>query len=92
MATLADTLERERKKKQPVVNKRPQAIQFVRAGEKMPATQSRVTGLLQGAPSWEMRVDLHRKLVFPDVVQTNLRPDIVLWSSEFPARQSSSLN
>ena len=27
-----------------------------------------------------MKVDLRKKLVFPDVVQTSLRPDIVLWS------------
>ena len=27
-----------------------------------------------------MRVDLKKKLVFPDVVQTNLRPDIVMWA------------
>ena len=29
---------------------------------------------------WEMTVDLKKKLVFPDVVQTTLRPDIVIWS------------
>ncbi len=28
-----------------------------------------------------MKVDLQQKLVFPDVVQTNLRPDIVIWST-----------
>ena len=27
-----------------------------------------------------MAVDLEKKLVFPGIVQTNLRPDIVLWS------------
>jgi len=27
-----------------------------------------------------MEVDLGRRLVFPDIVQTTLRPDIVLWS------------
>ena len=27
-----------------------------------------------------MEVDLGKRLVFPDVVQTTLRPDIVLWS------------
>ncbi|XP_063051962.1 major histocompatibility complex class I-related gene protein-like [Engraulis encrasicolus] len=29
-----------------------------------------------------MRVDLGRRLQFPDVVQTTLRPDIVLWSTK----------
>ena len=27
-----------------------------------------------------MEVDLGKRLVFPDIVQTTLRPDIVLWS------------
>ena len=27
-----------------------------------------------------MEVDLGKRLVFPDVVQTTLRPDVVLWS------------
>jgi len=27
-------------------------------------------------------VDLGRKLIFPGVVQTNLRPDILIWSEE----------
>lgn len=40
-------------------------------------------GLLQAAQSWEMRVDLARKLQFPfHIVQTSLRPDIVIWSKE----------
>ena len=29
-----------------------------------------------------MKVDLRRRLVFPDVIQTTQRPDIVLWSAE----------
>uniref|UniRef100_A0A0E9XKB5 Uncharacterized protein n=1 Tax=Anguilla anguilla TaxID=7936 RepID=A0A0E9XKB5_ANGAN len=29
-----------------------------------------------------MRVDLGRRLQFPQVVQTTLRPDAVLWSEE----------
>lgn len=32
--------------------------------------------------SWEMRVDLGRKLCFPQVVQTSLRPEVVIWSEE----------
>ena len=28
-----------------------------------------------------MQVDLDSKLVFPSIVQTTLRPDIVLWSN-----------
>jgi len=29
-----------------------------------------------------MRVDLEKRLVFPEVVQTTLRPDIVLWAPQ----------
>ena len=31
---------------------------------------------------WELRVDLDRKLVFPNIVETNLRPDAVLVSQQ----------
>lgn len=35
----------------------------------------------QSANDWEMRVDLRRQLKFPEeIANTNLRPDIVLWS------------
>lgn len=34
------------------------------------------------ARSWEIKVDVGRKLQFPDMVHTALRPDIVLWSPE----------
>ncbi|XP_053389443.1 uncharacterized protein LOC128552430 [Mercenaria mercenaria] len=75
---LADTLERERKKPR-TPKKGPQFIPFVKEGGKKTTTTS-TSGLLDEARSWEVRVDLGRKLVFPDIIQTNLRPDIVLWS------------
>jgi len=31
---------------------------------------------------WDMRVDLGRELVFPDVVHTSPRPDILIWSAK----------
>lgn len=34
---------------------------------------------LHAASSWEMSVDLWRRLQFPNVVQTSLHRDIVLW-------------
>jgi len=53
---------------------------FFKAGEKTAASQTTRSGLLQHATSWEMRgVDLRRKP--PDVVHTNLRQDIVIWST-----------
>jgi len=52
----------------------------VKAGQTKTATQGGQLGLLHQAASREMKADLRKKLVFPDVVQTSLRPDIVLWS------------
>ena len=36
--------------------------------------------ILDGTTGWNMEVDLGKRLVFPDIVHTTLRPDIVLWS------------
>ncbi|XP_073720025.1 uncharacterized protein [Misgurnus anguillicaudatus] len=56
-------------------------ISFIRAGEK-PERSARVTsGLLNTAQDWQMKVDLCKQLKFPQhVVNTSLRPDIVLVS------------
>ena len=61
---------------------RSPAIQFIKAGEKAQTAAQTQGGLLSGASTWETRVDLNRRLFFPDVVHTNLRPDIVLWSEK----------
>ncbi|XP_069114448.1 uncharacterized protein [Argopecten irradians] len=79
---LADILERERiKKRKPA--KGCTFINFVRGGLRG-HTSSTVHqgGILDGAQNWEMRVDLDRRLGFPDIIQTNLRPDILLWSTQ----------
>ena len=59
-------------------------VQFVREGEKNRGAKSgrrQGGGRLVGASDWEMQVDLGGKLVVPqEIVCTNLRPDIVLWS------------
>jgi len=74
---LADTLERERKKRRQV----PQKETRVRLGEgQAGSTGAQKNGALQSSKTWEMRVDLEKRLVFPEVVQTTLRPDIVLWA------------
>lgn len=61
------------------------AIQFVREGEKCRGGRflgRHESGRLRGANDWEMRVDLGGKLVVPqEIVSTNLRPDLVLWST-----------
>ena len=56
-------------------------IQFVREGEKSKrAVKSRST--TQEAKDWQMLVDVGGKLVVPqEIVTTNLRPDIVYWST-----------
>jgi hypothetical protein len=76
---LADVLEKERKKVHPVKKTGPQFIPFVKEGEKKTKVTCS-TSLLQESSNWEMRVDLGKKLVFPEIVHTNQRPDIVLWS------------
>ena len=40
------------------------------------------SGILdQAKDSRQLEVDLDRKLRFPEIVPTNLRPDMVLWSA-----------
>ena len=42
----------------------------------------RQKAVLNRGHDWELRVDLDRKLVFPNIVETNLRPDAVLVSQQ----------
>ncbi|KAL7850245.1 hypothetical protein SRHO_G00195940 [Serrasalmus rhombeus] len=80
LLSLADTIERERVKKRPAHTTAQRAIkEGVRPAQ---TTKKKRTSILHTASSWEMRVDLGRRLQFPEVVQTSLRPDIVLWSSK----------
>jgi hypothetical protein len=76
---VADWLEQERKKERRSNSHR---INFVKTGE---TTQRQLpqksSSILDGTTGWNMLVDLDSKLVFPRIVQTNLRPDIVLWSN-----------
>lgn len=41
-----------------------------------------VTSVFDTGRDWELRVDLDRKLAFQDIVETTLRPDLVLWSKQ----------
>ncbi|XP_065928284.1 uncharacterized protein [Magallana gigas] len=78
---LADIIEKERKKRGQ--KRDSKYIKFVKEGDptkvKKPSEQK---SILDSATLWEMQVDLVRRLVRPDVVNNNLRPDIVLWSHE----------
>ena len=75
---LADIIESERKKKRTV--KKTKKIQFVKEGEMAKQQSSTATSFLDEAESWEMMADLGKKLVFPGIVQTTQRPDVVLWA------------
>ena len=56
-------------------------IQFVKAGGTIPhKPKSTRQGILDDAADWELMVDLGKKLVFPSIVETLLRPDIILVS------------
>lgn len=73
---LTDILEWERQKKDQT-NVRPTPSMQFREGEKPPAPKKTEKKLLHVAQSWEMRVDLGRRQLFPQVVQTSLGPDSV---------------
>jgi len=56
------------------------AIQFVKEREKVNKTIRR-QGSLEDACDCEMQVDLGKLVVPQEISSTNLRPDLVLWSS-----------
>ena len=45
----------------------------------MPTSNAKKQGILQ--QDWTLQADLDKKLQFPDIVQTSLRPDIVIQST-----------
>ena len=77
---LADIVEKERTKKR-TKKKRQETKNFVKEGAKTTAGSNAVqkSSILDTGSVWELRVDLRKKLVFPDIVTTTLRPDMVLW-------------
>ena len=77
---LADTIELAKREKQKGPRQKQQQILFVREGEKISVNRVKPTGILDQAEDWKLSVDLDTKLVFPEIVTTNLRPDMVLWS------------
>ena len=81
LCVIAEILEQARRKPQP---SKPQvsSVQFIRAGEQTSSVKRGRSNILQGAQEWEMSADLGRKLTFPPIVQTTLRPDIVIWSGQ----------
>ena len=79
---LANVLEVERRRKRPPDQKQRQ-IQFVRQGKAIADKRAtRQKAVLDRGHDWELRVDLDSKLVFPNIVETTLRPDAVLVSQQ----------
>ncbi|XP_069125457.1 uncharacterized protein [Argopecten irradians] len=78
---LADVLEKERKS---VRSSQPRSkhtqIRFVREGETMTSRSEKSTGIIRQTGDWRLEVNLTQRLIFPDIVPTNLRPHTVLWS------------
>ena len=73
---LTHILELERKKKHPKGNTGITFIPFVKEGTtNMPTSHAKKQGILQQASDWTLEADLDKKLQFPDIVQTSLRPD-----------------
>jgi hypothetical protein len=78
---VADTLERERKSRNKPANPKAGLIMFVKEGQTKKPPPVTATGILHQAPDWKMACDLDKRLTFPEIVPTTLRPDIVLWST-----------
>ena len=79
---LAHILDLERKKKHPKGNTGITFIPFAKEGTtNMPTSNAKKQGILQPASDWTLQADLDKKLQFPDIAQTSLRPDIVIKST-----------
>ena len=81
LSEIAEALEQERKKK----NTKRQGltfINFLKPGQTRQHKDQEAVGLMKSG-TWNMRADLNQKLVFPqEIVTTQLRPYIVLWSED----------
>ena len=77
---LADILEQERRRKRNTKKKACPAINFVKEGQTGKKTKATTTSILDESDCSEMKVDLGRQLVFPNIIHTAHRPDIVIWS------------
>jgi len=69
---VTDWLEIERKKDRRS-NPQQRYVNFVKPGEAAKSQSTKKTSILDGTTGWNMEMDLGKKLVFPGIVQTNLR-------------------
>jgi hypothetical protein len=51
---------------------------YVKDGQDPANNMTNKPSLLDKSTDWEQRVDLDRRLVFPDVAETTLRPGIII--------------
>ena len=80
---LAD-MEVDRRRKRPT-DQKPGQIQFVNLRQSEATIDKRAPSrksVLNRGHDWELRVDLDRKPVFPNILETNLKPDAVLVSQQ----------
>jgi len=77
---LADTLELERRKKRNTKKKACPSINIVKEGQTGKQSKAPTTSILDESDCWEMKVDLGKQLVFPNIIHTAHRLDIVIWS------------
>ena len=75
---LADILEWERRKKRNTKKKACPAINFIKEGQTGRKTKVPTTSIIDESDCWEMKVDLGKQLVFPNILHIAQRPDIVL--------------
>ena len=63
--------------------KKPIQIQFIKEREttRVNIRNNTKSGILDQAKDWQLEVDLDRKLRFPEILPTNLRTGMVLWSA-----------
>ena len=83
LKVLADALDQEKKAVSRRRVKKKTVINFVKEGEVVKKSHpSDRYGLLDKPSDWKSEVDLDGRLLFPEIVPTTLRPDMVLWSRE----------
>ena len=71
---LADTLELDRKKERTTKKKACPAINFIKEGQTGKKTKAPTTSILDESDCWEMKVEIGKQLVFPNIIpQTSSR-------------------
>ena len=82
LKVLAHLLETERKRKHAGQQQVQKFIKFVKSGDQPDDRKGTPQKLevLASADDWEFRAEIGGKLTFPEIVETTLRPDTVLFS------------